>query len=384
MNPHDIEGSLHVRLAIRDGRIADVGIGSTRPRNPGSVLEGRPLDDALALIPKMFSVCGAAQGLAAIEAAEMALSVEPAPAQRTARKMLLAAETIQQHGWRMLLDAPRMLGEDADSAALVAFHKPLVALPRLLFPNGDGLRLGGGRLAPDAVAIPPLLVEIAEAVETHILGPDWDNLDAWIASGRTAIARLLGRVRERGWEQLGRCDIAPLPALMPADLDACLAADRDGTFAARPHWQGAVHETGSLARQARHPRVAPWRVRLGNGLFTRLLARLVELAGAVEGLAARATALTPDPGRAAPHRPTGTGIGMIEAARGLLVHRLDIADGILTGFQSLAPTEWNFHPQGALARGLIGAPAENAPTQAEWLAGALDPCVACTVEVADA
>ena len=59
----------------------------------------------------------------------------------------------------------------------------------------------------------------------------------------------------------------------------------------------------------------------------------------------------------------------------------------MTGYTIVAPTEWNFHPQGALAQGLVGrrvADAEHAVRDARVLVQALDPCVACGVEVADA
>jgi Ni,Fe-hydrogenase I large subunit len=85
---------------------------------------------------------------------------------------------------------------------------------------------------------------------------------------------------------------------------------------------------------------------------------------------------------------TGTGIGLAETARGLLVHQAQVAaDGRVERYRVVAPTEWNFHPDGALARGLVdrqvmdGAAARR---DATLLAQALDPCVAFTVEVADA
>ena len=53
-------------------------------------------------------------------------------------------------------------------------------------------------------------------------------------------------------------------------------------------------------------------------------------------------------------------------------------------YRVLAPTEWNFHPYGAVAQALLRRPA---PTQASarrdatWLVQSLDPCVACRIDV---
>jgi Ni,Fe-hydrogenase I large subunit len=77
----------------------------------------------------------------------------------------------------------------------------------------------------------------------------------------------------------------------------------------------------------------------------------------------------------------------VETARGLLVHRVRIAEGRVADYRIVAPTEWNFHPQGALARGLVGMGAGNAialKRQALLAVQALDPCVACSVEIAHA
>jgi len=77
--------------------------------------------------------------------------------------------------------------------------------------------------------------------------------------------------------------------------------------------------------------------------------------------------------------PAGVGLAQVQAARGLLVHRLAVADGLVRDYRILAPTEWNFHPQGAAALGLAALPARDEATlrrQAGLFITALDPCVA--------
>ncbi len=66
-------------------------------------------------------------------------------------------------------------------------------------------------------------------------------------------------------------------------------------------------------------------------------------------------------------------------ARGLLLHWVALEpDGSVADYRVLAPTEWNFHPGGALARTLAALPAD-AGDAARTLAAAFDPCVACTL-----
>jgi Ni,Fe-hydrogenase I large subunit len=57
--------------------------------------------------------------------------------------------------------------------------------------------------------------------------------------------------------------------------------------------------------------------------------------------------------------------------------QLDV-DAAVRDYRVLAPTEWNFHPQGALAHAL-SAMSANDQYAARTMAAAFDPCVACTV-----
>jgi coenzyme F420-reducing hydrogenase alpha subunit len=142
-------------------------------------------------------------------------------------------------------------------------------------------------------------------------------------------------------------------------------------------------ETGALARCRDHPGVAAFVARHGNGVAARIVARCIDLARTVAALAdgrvpTRLIAWSPR---------AGEGAAAVEAARGLLLHRSRVADGRVQEHAIVAPTEWNFHPDGALARGLAGLPADDDDAlvrRARLVAQSLDPCVACIVEVAHA
>jgi coenzyme F420-reducing hydrogenase alpha subunit len=77
----------------------------------------------------------------------------------------------------------------------------------------------------------------------------------------------------------------------------------------------------------------------------------------------------------------------VDTARGLLVHRARATGDRVTDYAIVAPTEWNFHPQGALVRGLDGLFADDERAlvrAADLVVQALDPCVACSVEIGHA
>ncbi len=85
------------------------------------------------------------------------------------------------------------------------------------------------------------------------------------------------------------------------------------------------------------------------------------------------------------------GAAAVETARGRLYHLVELAaDGRVREFQCLAPTEWNFHPHGPLARMLHGARVgfdRGGRDAVERLIAAFDPCVGYKMtvrELADA
>ncbi|MGZ8180561.1 MAG: nickel-dependent hydrogenase large subunit, partial [Methylobacter sp.] len=74
----------------------------------------------------------------------------------------------------------------------------------------------------------------------------------------------------------------------------------------------------------------------------------------------------------------GIGLAQVHAARGLLIHRLELHQGRVCDYCIVAPTEWNFHPEGVVVQGLKQLQAEapnNLQRQAELLINAVDPCV---------
>jgi Ni,Fe-hydrogenase I large subunit len=79
-----------------------------------------------------------------------------------------------------------------------------------------------------------------------------------------------------------------------------------------------------------------------------------------------------------------TAVAQVEAARGLLVHRVAMADGLVEDYRIVAPTEWNFHPAGSVTQALAALPSTDrqvAEMQAALFVTLMDPCVAWSLEV---
>jgi hydrogenase large subunit len=159
-----------------------------------------------------------------------------------------------------------------------------------------------------------------------------------------------------------------------------------------PRLGGDVVETGALARQLAdgQPLLTALVLRAGASVFTRSLARLLELARVLPLMEQWLTAITPRDTFALPfHLPEhASGCGTTEAARGSLGHWLRVERGRLVHYQIVAPTSWNFSPRdaagqpGALEAALVGAPVgpgETQPVAVQHIVRSFDPCMVCTV-----
>ena len=385
-----IEGNLTVRIAWDGRQVRRVTILSSRPFAIPRVLAGRTPDEAAAMVPRLFSICAGAQGSAAAAALDAASTHSHDPRRAIGRELATLLEAVQEHGWRLLIDWPKAMGQVAATAPVAAARReiaPLLARLDASLPAGDDSPVDSPALADLARRLVPLADHVyGMAPAAWLALADPAALDAWTARGATLPARLLRELYAEAPE-LGASDVALMPPATRAALLALivpwLRADR--AYARAPTWEGDPVETGALARQQAHPLVAALRARDGNVVATRMVARLTELAALLERLRHAAT----HHGDAVRGHALdeGEGLAAVETARGLVLHRVRLAAGRVAEYDIVAPTEWNFHPEGALARGLerLAADSEQALVRRVRIAvQALDPCVACQVEISHA
>jgi hypothetical protein len=380
-----IEGEIVVRLARAAGRIDRVSIRSTRPFATARVVVGRRAGDAAALVPRLYSVCANAQRAASASALEAAGGSPPSPGAIAARSFAVALENLQEDLRRLLIDVPKALG-------LAVAVEPVAEARRAFAPLLSAAAESADQGGTSTLAARHAIDTAIGVVSRHVLGEppaswashhDADGIERWTRRATTAPARALGDVLERGG-RFGESDVPTLPPVTREQVGTVLAAlAADDGFAARPRFGGMAHETGALARMASHPGVGGIVSRHGRGVAARLAARVADVARTVEALADGATAARVDAWSTA----DGTGVAIVETARGLLLHCAEVSDARVSRYGIVAPTEWNFQPGGPLERSLAGLNALDASAlshDAALVVQSLDPCVACSIEVGDA
>lgn len=376
------EASLHITLRLDGPAVQTVLVRSTRMVRAARLFAGKRPAEVLHLLPAVFSLCGTAQALTSMAALEKAAAIAASTAQKSARALLIQGETVAEHGLAIARDWPALTGDAPRLDQARRLRHALSGLRAALYPAGDWLRLGGGTLAPDRPRLSQMLAQARLALD-ELLGHDIDELvlpiafQAWLDGGAR---HLPAWVAAKGWPSLGaEAPFLPMPEMGPPDLAVRLATDRDGLYLARPDCAGRVFETGPLAHWHWHPLLTDLIERFGPGLLARLAARLVVLAESLREMSELVHDLDCEPGSELPGLD-GEGVALSEAARGLLAHRVVLKDGLISQYQILAPTEWNFHPEGPLVRSLTGVPAgPDLEQRAKLMVHALDPCVMCTV-----
>lgn len=315
-----MSGRLAIRLDVGGGRVRP-HLARTAGAEAGRWIVGRSAAEAAAAIPLVFNLCAAAHR----RAAERALGL-PVTASATAAR----DEAVRDHALAICGEWPVLFGgaPDADAFAALARHEPAALAQALV----------GGE------------------AELAMLTPR--RLGAWLAGGATATARLLRRARAEIDPAWGRAALPPLPAA------AAVAALEDGGPL-------PAYETTALDRAAGTPLVRALLADEGPSLFVRMIARLVDLLAWLAPIAHEG-------GRSSAAAPPG--VGLAEAARGLLAHRARLVAGVVADYRVLSPTDWNLVPDGVLAGALARLPASDAtPRLARIVVSCINPCVPTTI-----
>jgi coenzyme F420-reducing hydrogenase alpha subunit len=349
---------IDIGLDLAEGRVVAVRIVPRRLPPIGALVAGRPAAEMLRLVPRLFTLCATAHGVAAQTAIDAACGIDVAPEIRRQRAAAVLSERLVEQ-LRGVVTGLRLLEQGLIAAAM-----------------RELIRASAAFASAANAGVPERLGAVAR-IELAL-----DEIDIPRLSPADGAARF------------SPSGAAYLTAAADRAIIARLA--REGTrYARAPTLDGIIPETGPWARlctegatdvrPADRPESAAARLRARLDEIVRMPRMLRQLAAGANDPSAADGAVT------GYFLGEGCGAAAVETARGRLYHHVELDDdGRVRRFQCLAPTEWNFHPQGPLARMLRGAavkPDRGGRDAVEQLVAAFDPCVGYRLtvrEVADA
>ncbi len=335
-------------------------IRSTRPM-AAQILKGKTPAQVLQIVPLLFSVCGRAQGAAAsaaLQAAQQSGSAGYATVERA-----IVCEAMQEHLWRVMLDWPKLLGLVQQEQQFAGWY----ALLRKIATNEIDMTVFLQEFELDCLGMP-----VAEwrALDSY------HALQTWWRKVHSPVAQVLAKLDELEHGKQVSSGFRLLPAWNAAEANRACGGRWDAAFSARPDWLDEAAETGAWAYFSDDKLLRDVWQQSGSKALTRLLARVLDVVEMASGSA------VPRLDVASP--ASGEGIAVVRTARGLLMHHVRLAAEKVTDYVIVAPTEWNFHPNGAFAQDMLGIKErdkERLQQLAHIAALSLDPCVAYEIEV---
>lgn len=328
-----LAGKLTFKVSLDSCNIVtDVVINNSRPRSIGRFFIGQTESQLLQTIPKLFLLCSQAQQAAALSAlhAEKQVPMSQHLQEHYAHRCSL--EWLKEHCWQLWQMGRELFG---DNFAL----KENVALQRFLRQQ-----IQQAECDSQSVAQPEIYQSIVEQLTPlYGISPqqfytfDWQQLAQWSQQG-SAFSQLFDQLKQPSVRSLG----------------------------AFPCWNTTL-EDGYLTRRLKHHNVNQAMALWGNGVATRLLARLIEIAE-----------VCADPYITASQIP-----GQAFTSRGSLQHKIAFnSDETIKDYLIDSPTDRWFSPNGLAYLSLLNQTIANRDTK--WirqLIWAIDPCVEFTVEI---
>jgi Ni,Fe-hydrogenase I large subunit len=435
-----LEGEVELKLFWSRGRIKDAYLIIPSYRGFEEILKGKPVLDALVINPRICGICGHAHLRATVEALEDALrrrgvGIFLSAKAKTLREVTSTLEIVQNHlRWFYLYFMPEMVklerglegrfspfkgsgwreGIQASNLATRA-----IAVLAGQWPHSSYMFPGGVTCDPmetDLRKVESLTEKVVEFFQERLIDMSWeDYLKLKGSELLRAVGGDLGRFvsvcMEHNLNSVGRsygrfltggsvhpcvssgvksrriCEFH-VDKVSEIDTYSFLSGGGKGyTWAKAVRYRGLPYETGPLARQmiSRNPRITYLYRRYGDSVMVRVWARVEEILlfslSVLEKL--RRLDLSEQSWREVGtnlKKFSGEGVGVVEAARGTLIHKVRIERGKIASYDIITPTVWNLGPRddrylGVAEKAVLGLTSQRL---AHIVIRSFDACSVCT------
>jgi Ni,Fe-hydrogenase I large subunit len=421
-----IEGEAELDFSLKNNRVEDVKIKYGFSRGIENILVGKAPRDALVITPRVCGICNHAHLIASVKALEDGYQKAGVEAKLTKkaediREFTLACELIQNHiKWLYLSILPQLErlsnGRTTQNYALKASYLSSTITKALAIFAGQWPH--SSYAVPFGVTCDPTFVDVIQAenivdevikffeqvvtemklddtlsinsvVELPKIGGDFGKVISMILSNNLADkGKSHGRFIVFGDSLSFKRGKSVPTQISNIRVRFIKESSQIDTVAKAITYKNKHYEVGSLARGmiAKEPIVKNLHKRYKDSLLTRVFARVYEVAILLDyskkllsNLDINKASCTLDSDFKIDNFE---GVGIVEAARGSLIHKTKVKEGLIKEYQIIVPTQWNLaqgdkNEQGVAIKAMIGS--KNIE-EATLIFRSFDVCSVCTVK----
>ncbi len=435
-----VEGEAILELDWEESKISYAKIKFLNFRGIEKILEGRPFLDALAITPRVCGICNTSHIVASINAIENAytsigIDINLSKKAKQIREFALNAEKIQNHiKWLYFSVLPEILKlNDEDEQSLKAFEgkewiKAQKTCSEILksmaiftgqWPHSSFCMIGGVTCDPtqgDLYEASRYLENVVEFCEKEIFGlsiEEFLSFDSSIqimatkGSLKKTVEVLvhkqlanIGKSHDRfisfGNSNKKKSKKCVGTRVINADVNFVSESLKNSffkeggyTYSKSAMYKKKYFETGPIARMmiVKNPLIRDFHRKNKDSILTRVVCRVSEIAHLLNKSRKLLNEINlGEPSCVSPKKPyssiNATGIGFCEAARGSLIHKIEIKKGLIASYDIITPTVWNLgngsKDEPAVAQqAIIGL---KSVTESDLVFKAFDVCAVCTTQ----
>ncbi|PNV82515.1 MAG: hydrogenase [Sulfurimonas sp.] len=410
-----IEGEAKLNFNFKEGRIDFVDIEFMSTRNIENILRGKNAFDALVINPRVCGICGHAHLIATVQALESCYdNLELSNKAKIIRELTLNFELIQNHfKWFYLTMLP-LFGHKQEILK-ATYPSQLMGKAIAIFggqyPHTSYAVVGGvvcEITEIDIIKLQHYMVETLKFVEENLVKTKSENFLTCEDAGALLdfegdLPDILRQIKKENLLEYGKSydrfisfghnsyfkKGKSLKTKVTHNISILHVKESEvpSSFAKNVSFKDKYYEVGPLARAMvnKTPLIADANKKYGDSIFSRILARVCEISQLLQHSKELIKDL--DLSEESYIEPSmdisklsSSGYSAVEAARGTLIHKVEIENGMIKNYEIITPTQWNLSggtkdKHGVSQKAMIGL---SDVKTAELVFKSFDVCSVCT------
>lgn len=410
-----IEGEAKLNFNFKDEKIDFVDVEFMSTRNIELILQGKSALDALVINPRVCGICGHAHLIATVKALEDCYDeIEIPKKAEIIRELTLNFELIQNHfKWFYLTIFP--LFGFKQEILKATYPSQIMAKAIALFggqyPHTSYAIVGGvvcDITSMDIIKMQHFIDDTIKFFEKNLVQVESQKFLACdevekVINSNGDLSKILNEILQRGWSDYGKSydrfivfgenryfekgKSVKTRLSKNISLSYVKEEEQKNSYAKNVVYKNVYYEVGPLARAMvnKIPLIKDSHRKYGDSMFSRILARVCEIAQLLAHSKTLIEEINLDePSYIKPSQNiatlTSNGEACVEAARGSLIHKVKLENGVIKQYEIITPTQWNLsggsrEKPGVSQKAMIGLENEQI---AEVVFKSFDVCSVCT------